>query len=333
MAEHPVQEVVILVADVTASVELYERLGNAAAFDRIAGALDRLRAFAEAAEGRFVQSRGDDVLCVFADVEMAADAALAMVAEGSCSGVALHVAVHRGEAIVARDSIFGDAVNVTYRLAALANSNEVLVTGVVAAAFAAPRRQRLRSLRTFTFKGRARPVEVFALDALTGQTMTHLPDHILSAASPSKLLLKLAHGSRSWELGEAESLSIGREDGVDVVIAKPWVSRHHAILLVRDGSATLNDRSTYGSFLVPTGGCEMRVRRQIVPLSGSGVIALGTSSTAPEAELLSYSVERIEAPARVEGGIVVPARFGDPSRGAGTRRSEAVRMDRGAASG
>ena len=291
MSENAVKDAILLVADVTASVELYERKGNAVAFEQIAGALDRLRVVAEAAEGHFVQSRGDDILCLFKDVELAADAALAMVAEGTAAGVELHVAVHRGEAIVARDSIFGDSVNVTYRLAAVANANEVLVSESVAAGFCASRKRRLRPLRAFHFKGRAAPVDVFALDAIVGQPMTQLPAHIMSGPV-QPVRLKLCYAERCWEVNEAESLSIGRADGNDVVIQQSWVSRWHAILHVRNGAAFINDRSSYGSFVVPNGAGEMRVRRQAMPLSGHGVIGLGTTANAPEAELLHYEVQR-----------------------------------------
>ena len=294
MSQHSLEDVVILVADVTASVELYERVGDACAFAIIAGMLDKLRSAAESGGGAFIQSRGDDVLCIFEDVAGAADAAASMLGEAALGEVKLHVAIHRGEAIVARDSIFGDAVNVAYRLASIANTNEALASDSVVERLEAGRRKTFRPLRSFRFKGKALPIEVFALDEHGTQLMTQLPAHLLDQGGGEDVVLRLSYSGERWEVGEAESLSIGRSEGVDVLIDRQWVSRRHAVLHVRDGVAMLTDRSSYGSFVSPGGTMEVMVRRQSVPLAGSGLIGLGTSITQPEAERLEYAVVRAD---------------------------------------
>ncbi|WMS41714.1 FHA domain-containing protein [Acuticoccus sp. MNP-M23] len=301
MSDQTVNEVIVLVADVTASVELYERLGNTEAFATIAAMLDRLRAAAEGAGGRFVQSRGDDVLCVFDEADHGAAAAAAMLEAASTSSVALHVALHAGEAITARESIFGDCINVTYRLAAIANTNEALASTSVVERLTDKWRTSFRPLRSFHFKGKAEPIEVYAYDSLGSQWMTQLPGHLLSPKPKMAVRLSLTYGGTTWEVGEAESLSVGRSDEVDIVVACQWVSRRHALIHVRDGVAMLTDRSSYGSFVSADGNVEVRVRRTSLPLSGSGVIGLGCSVQEPESERLEYAV------ARAGVGVTSPA--------------------------
>ena len=299
MAETTLQDATILVADVTASVELYERLGDAEAFARIADGLDRLRRAVEAEGGRFVQSRGDDALFLFAEAERAARAALAALAAAAAhdraAGVQLHVAVHRGEVIVARDSIFGDAVNVTYRLASIANAGEALASGPVAERLSPRAQAALRQLRAFRFKGREAPVDVYGLETPSAAPVTQLPAHFAAAhAAPAPTLLRLEHGGRYWDIREAESLALGRAEGSDLMIPLAWVSRRHATLHVRDGVAMLTDRSTYGSYISPSGGGELHIRRQSVPLSGAGVITPGASPATPDADAISYAVMALD---------------------------------------
>lgn len=283
---------VLLVADVTASVELYERLGDTEAFGTIADMLDKLNALVERAGGQFVQSRGDDVLCAFSNADDAAAAAAEMLDDVAGSDVALHIALHAGEAIWARESIFGDAVNVTYRLASIANTNEALASGAAAALLSPGWKKKYRPLRAFRFKGKALPVDVLTYHKLGHLPHTQLPDHLMQDMYEAKILLRLSYGGKTWQVREAESLTIGRDDEVDLQIPHPWISRRHAVFVVRDGLATLTDRSTYGSFLSQGGAVELRVRRTSVTLSGAGSIALGTAHDQPGAECIEYAVIR-----------------------------------------
>lgn len=304
MTPTTVQDAVLLVADVTASVELYERIGDDAAFARIAAALDRLRDTAERRGGEFVQSRGDDLLCLFPDGAAAAETALAMLCDGRDAAVQLHVGMHRGESILARNSIFGDAVNVAYRLASIANAGEALATGAAAETLPPELRDALRPLRSFRFKGREASVDVYVLEPPGEAPTTRLPDHFQVPPPAAGVVLRLEHDGRCWDVAEAESLALGRAEGSDLLLPRPWVSRRHATLLVRDGVALLTDRSTFGSYLTPDGGHEMHVRRQSMPLSGCGLLSPGASVGAPEAEIVRYAVLPADAPAEAASRAV-----------------------------
>lgn len=283
-------EAAILVADVTASVELYERLGDAAAFAQIAHALDRTRLEAERHGGRFVQQRGDDALLIFRSATLAAQAAEAMLS--AIGSAQLHLGLHQGAMIRARDTVFGDAVNVAYRLAALATAGEALVSGAAAAALTKQSRASLRRLPAFRLKGREAEVEVYSLGPEEIAPMTVLPAAFISP--PRDLALMVDFEGQTWSLAEGESLSLGRSVEADLVLDRPWVSRRHAVVMLRDGTPVLVDRSSYGTY-VATGEGETRVRRTTAPLLGVGLISPGLPAAAPDALVLRYRVATLEA--------------------------------------
>src|SRR5262249_22733469 len=113
-------EVALLLADITGSTPLYEEVGDAAALGQIGESLERLRSIVTEEGGTFLRSKGDDVLCLFADPCSALRAARRMLSQQSTGSLAIHAGVHFGPVIHAHDDIFGDAVNLTARLAAIA---------------------------------------------------------------------------------------------------------------------------------------------------------------------------------------------------------------------
>lgn len=284
-------ETCILVADVTASVTLYESLGDTEAFRTITRTLDTLRADVARCDGDVIQSRGDDILCVFEEPAAASGAAQRML-DSSAGGAALHLGLHYGAVIRARDSIYGDAVNVAYRLASVANDGEALASGAFAERLPPWIQASLTPLQRFAFKGRSQAVEVFSLGGMGGGAQTMLPASMRAPAAPQAtgLRLRLTWAGARIEIGEAESLSVGRAEDCDLVIAQPWISRRHAVLHVRDAAAGIVDRSTHGSWLSTGDGRELLVRRRSAPLIGRGVVALGSAAAAPGAEIIAWEV-------------------------------------------
>ena len=102
----------------------------------------------------------------------------------------------------------------------------------------------------------------------------------------------LAHGRASCRCGESESMLIGRSDECDVVLSRPWISRRHAMLTVRDGKAVLADRSSSGTWVAIAGGHELVLRRESIVLTGNGLISPAMPPTRPEAEPIRFEITR-----------------------------------------
>ena len=137
-AEPPRGMAVILFTDVVDSTALTERLGDAA-FRDMARELDAALRWAirenggTPIEGKLL---GDGVLAVFTSSQQAIEAALRCGPAGDASGLPLRTGIHAGDVIREEDpdgraNVYGGAVNIAARIAAVSAPGEVLVSETV----------------------------------------------------------------------------------------------------------------------------------------------------------------------------------------------------------
>jgi hypothetical protein len=76
-------------------------------------------------------------------------------------------------------------------------------------------------------------------------------DRLASAGGVSLLLLDSAqgHAIQSWRFSDQREITIGREQGNDVVITDPHVSRIHARIALVDGSWILTSMGRHGTLV------------------------------------------------------------------------------------
>ena len=116
------RQTTVLFADVTGSMKLYEAAGDALAAEAIGRCLEKLRLSAEATGGRVVKTMGDSVMALFSSPDAAASAAASMqIAIESLPPLGdiklgLRIGFHAGPVIQRNNDIYGDTVNVAYRL-------------------------------------------------------------------------------------------------------------------------------------------------------------------------------------------------------------------------
>lgn len=289
MSESAIERAVLL-ADITGSTPLYEEVGDSEAARRIGACIDWMRDVIEAAGGTFVAAKGDDVLAIFEAADPALVAIERILARMPMGGLSVHAGLNHGFIVESRGDVFGDVVNLTARLASLANPGEVLISRDFVDRLPGARAATLRPLNAMTFKGKSAPVEVFSLNDDT-QFLSQTPRAAARANMPAAgltLLLGLDGDRRLLEDGA--SIIIGRAPESDIVVAKPWVSRRHATITVRDGRAQLTDHSSYGSYLWIEGAVELVARRETVLVTGTGRISPGASAASPEAVLILFEV-------------------------------------------
>ena len=292
-----VPEVAILLADVTGSTPLYEAIGDAAAARQIVACRDGLQSIITRRGGTFIQSRGDDVLCTFAEPSSALRAAREMLAQSSPSQLAIHGGMHVGPVVHAHGDIFGDAVNLTAKLAALARPAEILTSKGFVDRVPPAERLSLRVLDNRILKGKGTPTEIYSLvpedsavrtEVVFGHGSGHTRTKFQQVVAGISVTLRYADCSRRCQ--EQLSLSIGRSAECDLVIERPWVSRQHAVVTMRRGKVELEDRSSLGTYVSPRGGHEFFMRRETVVLTGSGTISPARRTTDANAELIHYEV-------------------------------------------
>ena len=280
----------ILFADVVASTELYEELGDADALARIGPCLAEVNREVERHGGVVVKSLGDGILAAFGDDPAAVGAALAMPECAARHSVQVSVGVHTGEVLVEDGDVFGQAVNVASRLAGLAKPSEVLVTEDVLGHLAPSLRMTARRMQNVAIKGLSEPIELFALGH-EGPAATMAVSEDLSLDDLATAL-RVQLGEQTWSVTARGRLRLGRDAGNEVVVAGDRVSRNHAVIAWRRGKFVLSDQSVNGTWLSEE-GVPAHLLREEATLHGPGVITLGVAPDHPLAEPITY---RIVAP-------------------------------------
>ena len=291
--------VAILLADISGSTPLYEAVGDAQAQRLIGGELARLHAAITDAGGVCIRQKGDDVLGYFVQPSKAFRAVRTMLSRPAGHALRIHGGVHYGQIVLAGGDIFGEAVNLTARLAALANADEVLLSRSLVDQLPMRETRCLRPLHQIRLKGIGSPIEVYsfvdddpASQTEVGMDATQIRGALEPWLAEPAVTIVLRHGHGSHRCGETESMLIGRSGECDIVLARPWVSRRHAMVTVRDGKVLLEDRSSSGTYVAIVGGHELLLRRETIMLTGNGVISPAMHPARPEADPIHFEVMR-----------------------------------------
>ena len=286
--------VAVLIADVVGSTPLYERIGDDAALQQVSDCLDAIRQIVARHGGDFVHSKGDDVLSLFARPEAALAAVSQINRQLAGRSLSIRVGLHFGPVIRMRGEVFGDVVNVTSRLTTTANPGEVLIGQSCFEALPAENRGTLRLLDKMAFKGKQERFDVYTLSdddwALNTQITVRGPDVPGNASASRDINLVVRYEDQVRSCRDNDSVTIGRSSECDIVIQRPWVSRHHATLTISNGRARLAERSSSGTYISLGADHEVFVRREDVLLFGSGVISPGRRSSLSDAQILHYEI-------------------------------------------
>ncbi len=283
----------VLFADISGSTKLYELLGNADAQETIERCLSVVKRVCSDAGGRVVKTIGDEVLATFPTPDAAAQAAIEIQMRVSTqrtsrgTPIAMHIGIHAGPTIEDAGDVFGDAVNVAARMTSFATGGQIFTTAQTVAELSPVLRGRTRDHAAQTLKGKERDVALFEIlwqdseDELTSMS----PRLALAPA-----MVKLVHGLRKIELGEAHSvLTLGRDLQSDVVIADRKASRMHARIERRRDKFVFIDHSSNGSWITIEGEPEIMIRREELMLRGRGRVSFGHAYADDPAEFLAFS--------------------------------------------
>lgn len=134
--EAAVGQVALLFTDLRGSTALYERVGDAAAFNLVREHFARLAAIVRDHDGAVVKTIGDAVMASFGDPADAVKAALAMQAAVGDHGLVLKVGIHAGASVIVslndRLDYFGSTVNMAARLQGQSGGGDIVLSHAVA---------------------------------------------------------------------------------------------------------------------------------------------------------------------------------------------------------
>ncbi|SDC62086.1 adenylate/guanylate cyclase domain-containing protein [Ruegeria marina] len=279
----------VLLADITGSTALYDKLGQQVAMERVASMLARLREIAEAHDGRCIKMKGDDVLCRFDAPDQGYAAARQMLAEPWPHGLNLHAGLYWGEADETAGDLYGDAVNVAARLASLAKAGEILAGNAAVEQLDSEARAAFLLIGSIRLKGKTEPTRVYSITQGTSAGRTTIAGGFAALMRARTESAEFRTGDGVWHLTEGQSLTIGRADDCDIRLSEPWVSRQHGRLELRGAVLEYADHSSAGSAVLPEDGPAVDVHRRAVPLMGTGVLLFGTGDQEAAGARLIYA--------------------------------------------
>lgn len=167
-----------LFTDLRGSTELYERVGDLAAFDLVRAHFQVLHDIVASEAGAVVKTIGDAVMATFATPDRAVAAAIRMReamrelnAHSGREDLLLKIGMHEGPCIAVsmneRQDYFGQTVNIASRVQGLADSRSIYLTGSVVGDENAARLLAERNLKpaqqNARLKGIQRDIDVYAI--------------------------------------------------------------------------------------------------------------------------------------------------------------------------
>lgn len=294
----------VLFADISGSTQLYVQHGDTTARNIIAKALDYLAAVTQAHKGIVIKTIGDEVMCRFPSADDGFDAAIAMqrtLKEKAATitdktRVCIRVGLQWGDVVSQGGDVFGDAVNVAARVAAVAKRDQIVTTEQTVAALTGNRGGMARQFDRVALKGREGELALHMVDWDEEADATRMRTVMPSAkAVVDQKKLKLAFGEQSLLLfTEGKALTMGRSAECSLVVQSGFASRLHARVVMRRGRFVLADESTNGTYILPggldSGAQEVFIKREEFLLPEKGVFSLGQSCAASDAKLIQFGL-------------------------------------------
>ncbi len=279
----------VLMADITGSTPLYERMSQQDALQQISLMLTRMRTIIEEVGGHCIKSQGDDTLSVFRHAHEGFRAARHMIEDDWDHDLSVHAGLFFGEVLRHDNDIYGNAVNTAARLASLAKPGEVLVGDESFDRLDTDTQVTCVPLGGIKLKGKKQPTRVFSFTAnqLASQTVIFGANGPKLGRRTDSAVIELA--GKSWTIANGETLTIGRSDDCDIVLPHAWISRQHGKLDLHDLQLEYSDHSSTGSSVITSDGQAFEVHRRTTLLSGDGTVLLGTSDRSITSSALLYA--------------------------------------------
>jgi len=286
---------VVLFADIAESTRLYEVLGNHPAQEIVDQVLSAMTRVAERNGGTLVKTIGDEIMCRFPSADQAVAAAIDIQAglrDGDIDGghpLRVRIGLQYGPVIVRNGDLFGDSVNVAARVSGIAKGGQIITTRDTVEALSPVFAAKTRLFDVATVKGKAENLVIFEvlweeenvtrIIRLDPSSDVGLPPHTLT----------LLYGERRMRVDAGSAVTIGRAETCDLIVLSPLASRMHARIEYRRGKFILLDQSTNGTYVLTADGKEVFLRREELPLWGTGFLSLGEPALEGAPHRIAYS--------------------------------------------
>lgn len=167
----------VMFADICGSTALYDQLGNDDALNMVTRTLNLLKQEVAKHKGTLVKTIGDEIMCTFPNVKLAAQAARAMhvaIDSGKPGGehpIDIRIGIHFGEVILKANDVFGDTVNVAGRITSITRARQTLISQEFFNALPDEFGDKVTHIARAEFRGKQDALPVFELDWNSGDAM------------------------------------------------------------------------------------------------------------------------------------------------------------------
>ncbi|MBI2802297.1 MAG: adenylate/guanylate cyclase domain-containing protein [Gammaproteobacteria bacterium] len=289
----------ILFADISGSTHLYEVLGDEAARAKVAECLELLTGVIERHAGTVIKTIGDEIMCTFPSAETAASAACDMqetlheeISEQTPgpTALAIRVGMHFGQAILEAGDVFGDAVNVAARMASMAKAGQIIASQSTIDELSKLLQANTRLIDRAPVKGKKESMDICEI-LWQQDDVTRMSTAVATTMPDNVARMRLDYHKLSIALNaERTQVVIGRSKTADIPVDEVLASRLHVRIEQRRGKFFIIDQSTNGTY-VKIDNTEAFLRREEMPLSGTGVISLGRPFIENPTEIVHFSFD------------------------------------------
>jgi adenylate cyclase len=289
----------IIFADVAGSSRIYKESGDIVAQRVIGVVVAEMAATIQQHGGRVIKTIGDEVMACFDAASPALASAIAIQRQRSQAEPRLEVriGVHFGQALHEGADVFGDAVNTAAALVRIARGGQIITSRETVTELPADAGIESQPFDRVVLKGGREPSLIYAV-AWEPQALTSPSTQVIMAITqdlpsiPDVAVLELEYrGQRVGIRPDQTPFIVGRDQTVaHLAIDDVVASRDHFRIEFRRGKFVLADRSTNGTWVRLAGQPPLYLRREELPLTGSGVISVGKPVQEDDPNLLSFRV-------------------------------------------
>jgi len=290
--------IAIMFADIAGSTNLYDTLGDQLARAKVATTIETMSEITRQNNGTVIKTIGDEVMCTFPTAEDAGTAAWDMQetfeeeAESNTDGspVAVRIGMHFGPAIMEGGDVFGDAVNVAARMAAQAKAKQIITTQGTLDKLPPAMRASTRFVDHAPIKGKKEEIDIFEIIWQEEDVTRMATGMIINRPTPAATL-NITYNGQTIELSKLRpGLMMGRSQNCDLTINEKLASRQHVRIELRRDKFFIVDQSTNGTHVMVDGSTEEFLRREEIPLTGSGRISLGKGFNEDPEEVVEFTL-------------------------------------------
>jgi adenylate cyclase len=292
------KKLAILFADISGSTALYEKLGDQLARQLIARCLTILNSPLLAHKGTLIKTIGDEILCTFPTSELALIAACEMQrtikTDNQISEHPMYIRIgfNYGDVLCEDGDIYGDAVNVAARVAAITRANQIMTTPAVIDPLPLSLHDMVRKIQRVDMKGKQEQIDIYqVMWELEDMGSTRIGMSAYRKPQINGNVLMLKYRDQPFKIdGANKKLLLGRDDACQIAVKSDFASRQHANIEFKSGHFILSDHSSNGTYIRSSDGHLTRLNREETILQGKGSISLGQPYSDNPADLIEFSI-------------------------------------------